>query len=368
MAIKIFENHNIKNNNSFGFDLKCKKFIEYSEKEDIINFIKENKNIFKEKFLILGNGTNLLFKDDFYDGIIIHQKEKKISHISELEYETRENDYFFRVDASVNLDTLIEASSSLSYGLLNLSGIPGTVGAGVVQNCGAFGSEISEYFTLLTAINVKSGEEIILKREDCNFNYRTSVFKNKYANSYIILDVFFAIPKLEAYSANFNNRDFFCNFIAGNDYINIIEEINKENDEKKLLSLKIKLQKMARKFILETRNKKIPDYKIIGNAGSFFKNPIVSKEKLDKILLEYPDTKYFKNYENDYKLAAGWLIDKAGLKGYKHKNAAISDINALILTNPGNSCGKELVELSEIVIEKVYHKFNVQLEPEVIFL
>src|SRR5574344_345994 len=367
MAINIFENYNIKNYNSFGLDLKCKKFIEYSEKEDIINFIKENREIFKEKFLILGNGTNLLFKDDYYDGIIIHQKEKKISDISELKYTTRENDYLFRIDASVNLDSLIEVISTLTYGLLNLSGIPGSVGAGIVQNCGAFGSEISEYFTSLTAINLNSGEEIILKKEDCDFNYRTSVFKNKYANSYLILDVFFALPKLQTYTADFNNRDFFSNFISSNDFINIIEEIKQEKEEKNLLLLKVKLLKLARKFILETRNKKIPDYKIIGNAGSFFKNPIVSKEKLDKIILEYPDIKYFKNTENNFKLAAGWLIDKAGLKGYKHKNAAISDINALILTNPGNSCGKELVELSEIVQETVYKKFSVQLEPEVIF-
>lgn len=368
MAINIFENFNLRTYNSFGLDLFCKKFIEYTEKKDIINFINYNSEIFKEKYFVLGNGTNVLFSEKYFDGIIIHQKEKRIKNINEKDYERIGDNYFFTVAASLNLDSFIDATSSLSYAIVNLSGIPGTVGAGIVQNCGAYGSEISDFFHSLQAIDIKTGKIFELKKNDCEFDYRNSIFKHKYANSLIILEINFLFPNLKNYIPKFNNRELYNNFKNNNEYFNIINNLGKLKSEQEDILLKTKLLKMVRNFIIETRNKKIPDYKIFGNAGSFFKNPIINKEKLDKILDKYPETNFFENGNNDYKLPAGWLIDKCDLKGFKHKGAAVSDMNALVLINKNNSNGKEIIELSEIVKEKVFQKFDILLEPEVIFL
>lgn len=350
MAIKIYENFCLKEYNTFGLDVSCSKYIEYTENEDIITFIKNNSDLFRGNFFILGNGSNVLFKEKHYDGVVIHPKTNDINGL--------------KVAAAVNFDNLIhEFISSAVCGLENLSGIPGCVAASVVQNIGAYGSEVAEFIDNVEYIDLQTAKICRIDNHECEFSYRNSVFKNRLKNNALILSVTF--KKQNEYKANLSYAALFDEFNCDADLHSLMNErITHEVrlDKNKKLAFKL------RDFILDMRAKKIPDFHKFGNAGSFFKNPVISEQKLEKIINKNPNIKYFQTEDNNIKLAAGWLIDNCGLKGYEHNGAAIADNNALVLINKNNCSGKDIIALSTIVKQKIYEKFDVVLEEEVILV
>ncbi|MCK9255639.1 MAG: UDP-N-acetylmuramate dehydrogenase [Bacteroidales bacterium] len=337
----IFRNCSIKQYNTFGIDVKASVLIEYEHDEEIIRFIVSHQDKCRQvKHLILGEGSNLLFRDDFY-GLIIHPVGKKLDLVNE-----DENYIYIKASAGYIWDDFVEDTlNSKAFGLENLSLIPGTVGASAVQNIGAYGSEAKDFIFELEYLDLDSHEIKILKNSECKFAYRTSIFKNDLKNKALILNVTFKLLKFP----NIN-----CDYADIQKYFN-----NKTNITAKDI----------REAVINIRNIKLPDPKKFGNAGSFFKNPIINQEKFEILREKHEDLRFYSLADGNYKLAAGWMIDKLGLKTFTHKGAAVHENQALVLINKtGKATGKDICELAEIIKEKVYQNFEIELEPEVIYI
>lgn len=336
---EIKTNVSLKKYNTFGIDTKAKNFCFYTNSEDLI-YLQKNEFINKKiPILVLGGGSNLLFVKPF-DGLVIYPINKKI----EIEQET-ENEVFIKVESGKNWDEFVSYAVQKGYGgIENLSGIPGNVGAAPVQNIGAYGVEVCEVIDRVNVIDLFTSKKQTFFNKDCQFAYRSSIFKNKEKNHFLIDNVIFKLTK---------------NHIFKTHYGSIQEELEKYNE--------INLQHI-RQSILTIRNKKLPDPQLIGNAGSFFKNPIISRSQLNILLKTYPQIVYYKLPDNQVKVAAGWLIEQAGLKGYENnkKNAGVHHKQSLVLVNKGTATGKDIVELSDFVKNTVAEKFGIFLEPEVI--
>jgi len=317
---------------------KAKYFIEVENKKellDAIDFAKRNSLA----IFILGGGSDILMSDKGFDGLVLKHSGKKVSYSDK-----GDESVLVRAEAGVNWDKLVEESVKRNFqGIETMSGIPGTVGASPVQNIGAYGQELKDSFYELTAYDLKENKFVVLNKEDCEFSYRDSIFKSgKYKGRYVITGVTLELQK------NKNPHV---------EYKSLIKYLEAKNIKNPNLS-------QVRNAVLDLRGQKLEDPKIIGNAGSFFKNPIISKEKFEKLLIDYPD---IPNYPQNgkVKLFSGWLIEKTGWKGKKYNKAAVSSKNALVLINPGNATSKDIKELSEQIAKDVYEKFRVKLEPEV---
>jgi UDP-N-acetylmuramate dehydrogenase len=228
-------------------------------------------------------------------------------------------------------------------GLENLSLIPGCVGASPMQNIGAYGVEIKEVFKELEAYHLLNGEKKIFNKEACHFGYRESVFKHEYRNQYLIASVTYTLKK----NAGVNTS-----------YGAISTELEAEG-------IKNPTIKDVSNAVIRIRQSKLPDPLVTGNAGSFFKNPEVSAEKHEALKKEFPALVSYPLPGGDFKLAAGWLIEQCGLKGFEHKGAAVHNKQALVLVNKNHASGKDVFELSDYVLQKVFDKFGVKLEREV---
>lgn len=333
------KNFSLKNHNTFGIDVIAENFFEYDTNSDIINFI-DNNYIFQKKFLVLGSGSNILFTRD-YDGLIIHPKTKGIKVISEngdkIELEVAAGEIWD--------DFVLWAVNNNYYGIENLSNIPGTVGASVIQNIGAYGAEVSDVVTRVKYIDTADGELSYKNNFQCKFGYRNSIFKGRLKSRTIILSVNFELKKISQLNLK---------------YADVAEKISKHNAPG---------LKEMRETIIEIRNSKLPDPAIIGNAGSFFKNPIVDNITFNRIQADFPDVKFFHdNPPIQYKIAAAWLIDKCLLKGFEYNGAAVHENQPLVLVNKNNASGKDIYELSKMVQNKVFRKFGIMLEPEVMII
>ncbi|MDL2262068.1 UDP-N-acetylmuramate dehydrogenase [Bacteroidales bacterium OttesenSCG-928-I21] len=339
--MKIIDNYSLTANNTFKTETFTQKFVEYYTDDEIVDFVKNSPDIFLSKFLIIGEASNILFVDN-YKGTIIHPATKNISVISEnLEY------FFIRASAGVIFDDLVKYSlEKKMFGLENLSGIPGTVGASAVQNIGAYGSEVENYIEEVEFLNLNNLKIETKKNGECKFSYRDSIFKNELKNKAIILSVSYRL-----------NKKFTPN-LSYTDLANYFSENSPQNQSAELI----------RKIVINIRNNKLPDPKIIGNAGSFFKNPVINQSKFEALKLISPDVKYYPAGENMFKIAAGWLIDNCKLKGFTHKGAAVDEKQALVLINKQTATGKDILELAKIVQSKVYDKFKIILEPEVLIV
>ena len=329
--MKLEQDFSIKHHNTFGIEARCKTFFEYSTDEELFDFVRLHKDDNDFKFFILGGGSNVLFTKDF-DGTIIHPatKGKKIV------YETADN-IFVEAQAGEIWDEFVEWSiTNNAYGLENLSYIPGTVGASAVQNIGAYGAEARQFIHRVKFLHLDSGDIQYMSNEACCFGYRESIFKHLLKGKAIILSVVYNLSKdVEKYLTDNN--------ITNPSPADI------------------------RAAIIDIRRKKLPEVTETGSAGSFFKNPVVDAETFAFLKEKFPEIKYFAAGTN-FKLAAGWLIDQCGLKGFQHKGAAVHKNQALILINAGNATGNDVLELSQIVQEKVFEKFGVKLEPEAIII
>lgn len=303
------------------------------ELNESIEYINSNK----DDSLILSGGSNILFKGN-YNGTVIKLDIKGI-HIAE----KTSNHIFLRVNCGEEWDEFVSYSVSNNWGgAENLSLIPGKVGASPIQNIGAYGAELKDIFYSLEAMDVQTGTLKTFGKEDCEFGYRNSIFKNALKNKFIICSVTF---KLDI------NHNINSSYKAIEDYF-----IDNNISKPKISDV--------RRAVISIRKEKLPDPEFLGNAGSFFKNPIISKEKFEKIKEKNPGIVSHKE-KNQIKLSAGWLIEQAGWKGYRKNDAGVYDKQALVIVNYGNAKSKDILELSEIIKESVFNKFGVKLEEEV---
>jgi len=334
--MKIFENFSLKNHNTFHLDVYAKKCV-ILENIDELKIL--NQIIGNDKFLILGGGSNVLFVNDF-DGVVVINEIKGIEIIDE-------SDEFVnvKIKSGENWHEIVMWSIKNNWnGIENLALIPGTVGAAPVQNIGAYGVEIKDVLQSVSIYNFVTKKIEVLNNEQCKFSYRNSIFKEELKGKFYILEVVLQLRKK--------------NHIYHTSYGTINAELEKRNIKE------INPQIIA-EVVMDIRKSKLPDPEKIGNAGSFFKNPEVSKEHYFELKNKYPDIVAYPLENGKYKLAAGWMIEQCGLKGYEHKGAAVHDKQALVLVNKNNASGKDILELAQIIIQKVFDKFAVKLEPEV---
>lgn len=336
--MRISHNVSLKPFNTFGIDVSAKVFTVFNSIEEAQNITSDSTFKNEAQNLILGGGSNMLFTKNF-DGIVIKNNIKGIEIVSE-----DENHIYLKVGAGeVWHDFVMHCVNENLAGLENLSLIPGNVGASPMQNIGAYGVEIKDRFHSLEALHIESGELKTFTNSECNFGYRESVFKNIYKNQFIITSVTYRLMKTPQLNTSYGA---------------IEQELNKMNISSPTI-------KNVSDAVIAIRSSKLPDPKQIGNAGSFFKNPVVSAEQKDKVLKNYPDAPNYPQANGTFKLAAGWLIEQAGWKGKKTNTFGVHKLQALVLINYGNSKGKDIYNLSEEIIASVNDKFGITLEREV---
>ncbi|MDA8669488.1 UDP-N-acetylmuramate dehydrogenase [Flavobacteriales bacterium] len=335
--MNIIENYPLLKLNTFGIDVKAKYFTSINTINELIEVTKTN--VFKDlELLILGGGSNILFTKDF-DGLVILNNIKGKEIIDQ-----NQQSIFLKIGAGENWHELVMYCVDNGWGgIENLSLIPGNTGTAPMQNIGAYGVEIKETFIELEALEISSGKIVKFNNSDCEFGYRESVFKNKMKNQYIILNITLELKKNPVLNINYG------------DVKAILESQNIKNPAIKEVS----------NAIISIRQSKLPNPKKIGNSGSFFKNPIVSLNQLELIKKKYPNVVNYEINENEFKIAAGWLIERAGWKGKKFNNYGIHEKQALVLVNYGLANGMEIFELSEKIILDIKDKFGITLEREV---
>lgn len=335
--MKIKEHYSLKHLNTFGIDAKARYFIELSKDEDIIRFIRE-KFWNNKKYLILDGGSNLLFTGD-YDGLVIKLSTKGIQRLDE-------TDEYVLVNAKAGenwhgfVTWCIENDLG---GLENLSLIPGNVGAAPIQNIGAYGVEQKDVFHQLEAIEIISGKLRKFSKEECEFGYRKSVFKQELKDKFIILSVTYKLFKKPVFHIEYG-------------------DLNRLFSDKHPEELSIKKIGEA---VCQIRSEKLPDPERLGNAGSFFKNPTISKEHYFDLLKKHPGLPGYPTGDHQYKIAAGWLIDRLGWKGFRRGDAGVCETQALVLVNHGNANGIEILQLANEIKDSVKAAYGIELEPEV---
>jgi len=335
--MKILTNISLKPFNTFHIDVNAKYFAEVASTEELLQLLSSDK-YFTENKLFLGSGSNILFTKDF-DGLVIKLKISEIKIISE----NNEN-AFVQAGSGVEWDGFVKYCVDKGFGgVENLSLIPGTVGAAPIQNIGAYGVEIKEIIESVTFIKLDTLKKVTLYGKDCNFGYRESIFKNELKNNFAIVSVLFRLNK---------------NPQPNLEYSALREYSDKQNNGK--LSLND-----IRKTVISIRKTKLPDPNQIGNAGSFFKNPIITENKFQEIKKKFPELKGYPNGKNKIKISAGWLIEKCGLKGKRIGDVGIHPKQALVIVNYGTATGEEILNFSETVKQKVKSEFDIKLINEV---
>ena len=335
--MNIIENYPLLKLNTFGVDIKAKYFTTINTVNELIEIKKADE--FKDlQLLILGGGSNILFTKDF-DGLVILNDIKGKEIVDQ-----NHHSVFLKIGAGENWHELVMYCVDNGWGgIENLSLIPGNTGTAPMQNIGAYGVEIKETFVELEALEISTGKIVKFNNLECEFGYRESVFKNKMKNQYIILNITLELNKNPVLNLNYG------------DVKAILENKNIKKPSVKDVS----------DAIISIRQKKLPDPKKIGNSGSFFKNPIVSLKKLKSIQKKYPKVVSYKINKDEFKIAAGWMIERAGWKGKKFKNYGVHENQALVLVNYGLANGMEIFNLSKKIILDIKEKFEITLEREV---
>lgn len=328
--------------NTFGIDQSCKKIYEpetIDELRDILSIIKD------EPLLIIGGGSNLLLTKDF-EGNVLHLNFKGIELVANTEYVTaKEQDVvLLRCGASEIWDDVVNyAVEHNYYGIENLSIIPGEVGASAVQNIGAYGVEVKDYIYEIEAIEISTGNKVLIQPEDCDYAYRYSRFKKEWKGKYVVTHVTYKLHTCFTPHIEYGN----------------IKNILRQKGVTNPTALDI------RNAIIEVRNAKLPDPKIEGNAGSFFVNPVVSKEIFNRLIEKYPDMPHYHVNENEEKIPAGWLIERCGWKGKSLGRAGVHQNQALVLVNRGGAKGADIVRLCQQIQKDVFEQFGISISPEV---
>jgi len=331
----ILHNISLRNYNSFGIDYKAKYIVDLKTEEEAAVYLRNRKSSIQNLF-ILGEGSNILFTNDF-NGTIVHPAMEGIKKEGQ-----DEKSVIISAGAGLNWDKFVEWCVNNGYGgIENLSLIPGTVGATPVQNIGAYDAEVSETIYKARAVSLDDGIIREFSNKECRFGYRDSIFKNDLKGKYLITRVFYRLKTNPIFNTNYGS-------------------LREEAEKNGPLSLNT-----VRQAVINIRRNKLPDPSQIGNAGSFFKNPVVSIEEAQKFKDKFPGIPLYTDPSGGIKLAAGWLIEQCGWKGKRIGDAGVHENQALIMVNHGKATGKEIYDLSEKIRESVFKKFGVYLEREV---
>ena len=334
--IRLLYDLDIKPYTTFGISATVNTFFEFTESDDLLEFINQKGPIPKER-LVIGGGSNLLFTNNFnglvlypnIPGIFLHEEDAQYAYVE--------------AGAGVNWDDFVDYCVKMGWGgLENLSLIPGNVGASPVQNIGAYGVEAKDHIALVRTVNLESGERLEFDAIACQFGYRDSIFKNELKNKVVVTSVLFRLNRFPKFKLDYGSVNEEVEHLGGATLANI------------------------RKAIVSIRESKLPDPFEVGNAGSFFKNPIVPAELAADMIKKYPNAPVYDMEDPKFKkLAAGWLIDQCGWKGFREKDIGVHPKQALVLVNYGMASGKDIYNLAQSIQNSVKTKFNVELEPEV---
>ncbi len=335
--MEIAKNFSLKRFNTFGIDAKAKAFVDITQEEELPEILSLNELKNYSRF-ILGGGSNVLFTKD-YDGLVIKNSIPGIEIISEDKYTVT-----IEAGSGVNWNDLVTYCVDINLGgIENLALIPGTVGAAPIQNIGAYGEEFSETFLSLDGFYIDSSEKGVFYKKDCKFGYRDSIFKNELKNKFVITKVRLKLSK---------------NPVIKTEYGNVINELEKTGKSDFTI-------KDVSEAIIKIRKEKLPDPVVIGNAGSFFKNPEIKLKEFNLLKEKYPDIKGYPSDNNNIKLSAAWLIDKAGWKGFRKGETGTHINHALVIVNYGNATGEEILHFAKQIKKSIYDKFDLVLEEEV---
>ena len=329
------QNTSLKAYNTFGIDVAAEHLISIESTGELVKTLAE---INQKELLILGGGSNVLFMNDF-KGTVLLNKLEGISVVDE-----NEDHVWVKAGGGVNWHEFVLHCIHQNWaGIENLSLIPGSVGAAPMQNIGAYGVETKDVFHELEAVEISSGKIKMFSNKECQFGYRESVFKRALKGQYLISSVIFKLDKKPTFKTSYG-------------------AITNELENMKVTELSIQAISNA---VINIRQSKLPDPKVTGNAGSFFKNPVVPISLAENIKKEYPEAAAYPVDNNSMKLAAGWLIDKAGWKGKTYGNYGVHPKQALVLVNYGGATGQNIYDLSTEILADINSKFGVELEREV---
>ncbi len=329
--MKDIANYSLLSRNTFGMDVKAKRFVEYDNEEELKALIPTLSG----EVLHMGGGSNLLFKGDF-EGTVLHSAIKGIEVVDE-----SAESALVRAGAGEVWDDFVAWAVERGYGgVENLSLIPGEVGASAVQNIGAYGVEAKDVIALVEAIDLSNGQKRVFGTEECNYAYRQSIFKNALKGKYAITYVTYRLQKQPVLKLDYGN----IRAVLGDNGQHTISDV--------------------RQAIIDIRNAKLPDPKVQGNAGSFFMNPVVSREKFLSLQKDYPQMPYYE-VEGGVKIPAGWMIDQCGWKGKSLGRAGVHDKQALVLVNLGGATSDEIITLCNTICKDVKEKFGIDIHPEV---
>lgn len=331
--MKDLKDYSLLKHNTFGIDAKCRRFIEYTSIEEaqqaVAMLTDEDRPL-----LILGGGSNLLLTDD-YKGTVLHSG---INYLKQIDEER------VKCGSGYDWDRFIDyCVTHQLYGAENLSIIPGEVGASAVQNIGAYGVEAKDLIEEIEAVEIATGNIRVFRNEECEYSYRQSKFKKEWRDRYLITSVTYRLSK---------------NYAPKLDYGNIRSALAAKGIENPTAA-------ELRETIIEIRNAKLPAPKELGNAGSFFMNPIVSKKKYDELAAQYDNMPHYTVDADHEKIPAGWMIEQSGWKGKSLGNAGVYEKQALVLVNLGGASGSDILRLCKAVQKDVKEKFGIEIYPEV---
>lgn len=333
--MKVIRNASLKPYNTFAINVSCDCLVEVEKEEDIQSLLTERAA--DASFMILGGGSNVLFTRPF-QGTIIRMATKGIEKVRE-----DEESVWLKVAAGENWEDFVGyCIEKQYYGIENLVGIPGLVGSSPVQNIGAYGVEVKDLIAEVRGWRISLNKSFVFQNRDCRFGYRNSIFKTELKGDALITEVVFKLSKKEKYSLG---------------YKGLSDELQKQDAP-------LSLRRVA-DAVVAVRNSKLPDIRKYGCAGSFFKNPIVKREVADVLLQEYPMLVSYPSEDGMVKLAAGQLIDLAGMKGMREGNVGVWPCQALVIVNYGNATGAEVAAFYRMVQNKVEERFGIRLEAEV---
>lgn len=330
--MKDCKNYSLLAHNTFGIEAQCTRFLEYADEKEALE-VAALLRASSLPYIIIGGGSNLLLTRDF-EGIVVHSACKGIR---------REGNRLTCGSGEVFDDVVAESIGMGLYGAENLSLIPGEVGASAVQNIGAYGAEAKDLIRSIRAVEIATGNVCIIENAECEYGYRQSRFKQDWKNQYLIVSVEYQFSE---------------DFQPHLDYGNIRAELERKG-------IAAPTAQQLRQTIIDIRNAKLPDPKVQGNAGSFFMNPVVSREKYEELVAVYPQMPHYTIDADHEKIPAGWMIDQCGWKGKSLGPAGVHDKQALVLVNRGGATGQDIVTLCRTIQEDVKCKFGIEIHPEV---
>ncbi|MEP3370999.1 MAG: UDP-N-acetylmuramate dehydrogenase [Maribacter dokdonensis] len=332
----IYDHFSLKNYNTFGIDATARYFVEVTTIEELQDILENNS--YPRKILI-GGGSNMLLSD-YIDALFIHVNLKGKQIVSQ-----DDNNVIVKVMSGENWHNMVMWAIDHDFGgLENMSLIPGNTGTAPIQNIGAYGVELKDCFVSCEAVRIEDQQLVTLSKEECQFGYRDSFFKNEGKDKYVITSVTFSFTKK---NHNINSG-----------YGAIENQLLKESISNPTI-------KDISNAVIAIRQSKLPDPKELGNSGSFFKNPIVTKKNFTQFSTTYPEAPFYKVSEDYYKIPAGWLIEQCGFKGKRFGDAGVHKNQALVLVNYDSATGKDILDLAEKIIKEVKRKFEIEISPEV---